>query len=145
MANVLSAPTLAKSRGGHRGQAEEIVQLAISEQAAVRGDPRTVEFQLDPAVEGDPKRRSFASPVASAILGSLRRLYRSEISTRSGTQGHQDAAASGKCGLKLCGPGEWLVEKHGSRMRRSWKKLHLATDADTGRIVASALTGHDGR
>ena len=47
-------------------------------------------------------------------------------------------------GLRLCGPGEWLTEKHGSRRRRSWKKLHLATDADTGRIAASALTGHDG-
>jgi hypothetical protein len=47
-------------------------------------------------------------------------------------------------GLRLCGPGEWLIEKHGSRTRRSWKKLHLATDADTGRIVASVLTGHDG-
>ena len=46
-------------------------------------------------------------------------------------------------GLKLCGPGEWLVEKHGTRMRRSWKKLHLGMDADTGQIVASALTGHD--
>jgi Transposase DDE domain len=45
-------------------------------------------------------------------------------------------------GLRLCGPGEWLAEKHGSRTRRSWKKLHLATDADTGRIVASALTGN---
>jgi hypothetical protein len=44
--------------------------------------------------------------------------------------------------LRLGGPGEWLVEKHGGRTRRSWKKLHLATDADTGRIVASALTGH---
>src|SRR5215218_7582781 len=44
-------------------------------------------------------------------------------------------------GLRRCGPGEWLVEKHGGRTRRSWKKLHLATDADTGRIVASALTG----
>ena len=47
-------------------------------------------------------------------------------------------------GLRLCGPGGWLIEKHGSRTRRSWKKLHLATDADTGRIVASVLTGHDG-
>jgi hypothetical protein len=46
-------------------------------------------------------------------------------------------------GLKLCGPGEWLTEKHGTRRRRSWRKLHLATDADTGRIVASVLTGHD--
>jgi hypothetical protein len=46
-------------------------------------------------------------------------------------------------GLKLCGPGEWLVEKHGSKRRRGWRKLHLATDADTGRIVAALLTDHD--
>ena len=26
-------------------------------------------------------------------------------------------------GLKLCGPGEWLIEKHGTRTRRSWRKL----------------------
>ena len=43
-------------------------------------------------------------------------------------------------GLRLCGPGEWLAEKHGTRRCRSWRKLHLATDADTGRIVASVLT-----
>ena len=47
-------------------------------------------------------------------------------------------------GLKLCGPGEWLIDKHGSRLRRSWKKLHLGVDADTGQIVASTLTDHDG-
>src|SRR3954454_22528568 len=46
-------------------------------------------------------------------------------------------------GLKLCGAGEWLVEKHGTKTRRSWRKLHLGVDADTGRIVASALTGPD--
>src|SRR5689334_14696566 len=46
-------------------------------------------------------------------------------------------------GLKLCGPGEWLLEKHGTRMRRSWRKLHLGVDADTGQIVAAALTTHD--
>jgi hypothetical protein len=43
-------------------------------------------------------------------------------------------------GLKLCGAGEWLLEKHGTKMRRSWRKLHLGVDAGTGRIVASALT-----
>jgi hypothetical protein len=46
-------------------------------------------------------------------------------------------------GLKLCGRGEWLVEKHGTRTRRGWRKLHLGTDTDTGRIVASVLTDHD--
>ena len=25
-------------------------------------------------------------------------------------------------GLKLCGPGEWLIEKHGTKTRRSWRK-----------------------
>jgi hypothetical protein len=46
-------------------------------------------------------------------------------------------------GLKLCGPGEWLAERHGTRTRRGWRRLHLATDADTGRIVASELTDKD--
>ena len=46
-------------------------------------------------------------------------------------------------GLRLCGPGEWLAEKHGTKRRRAWRVLHLATDADTGRIVASALTDRD--
>src|SRR3954469_5110334 len=34
-------------------------------------------------------------------------------------------------GLKLFGAGEWLIEKHGTKTRRSWKKLHLGVDADT--------------
>ena len=44
-------------------------------------------------------------------------------------------------GLKLCGPGAWLIEKHGTKMRRSWRTLPLGVDADTGQIVAAALTG----
>jgi len=43
-------------------------------------------------------------------------------------------------GLKLCGKGEWLLEKHGTATRRSWRMLHLGVDAGTGRIVASMLT-----
>src|SRR3954463_8929404 len=45
-------------------------------------------------------------------------------------------------GLKLCGAGEWLIEKHGTRRRRSWKTLHIGVDTDMGRIVASELTTH---
>ena len=32
-------------------------------------------------------------------------------------------------GLKLCGKGEWLLEKHGTATRRSWRMLHLGVDA----------------
>jgi IS5 family transposase len=43
-------------------------------------------------------------------------------------------------GLKVYGAGEWRQEKHGARARRSWRKLHLAVDADSGMIVAQTLT-----
>ena len=43
-------------------------------------------------------------------------------------------------GLKLCGKGEWLVEKHGAKARRFWRTLHIGMDADTGQIVAATLT-----
>jgi hypothetical protein len=46
-------------------------------------------------------------------------------------------------GLRLCGPGEWLIEKHGTRRRRSWRKLHIGIDAETGQILASELTTSD--
>jgi hypothetical protein len=46
-------------------------------------------------------------------------------------------------GLELCGAGEWLAEKHGTSKRRSWRKLHIGMDADTGRIVAAVLTDKD--
>jgi hypothetical protein len=46
-------------------------------------------------------------------------------------------------GLEVYGAGQWLEEKHGARSRRSWRKLHLALDADTGEIIAQVMTDRD--
>jgi Transposase DDE domain len=46
-------------------------------------------------------------------------------------------------GAGTCGPGEWLVEEHATRTRRSWRKLHIGVDADTGQIIAAELTSKD--
>jgi transposase len=43
-------------------------------------------------------------------------------------------------GLKVFGTGEWPLEKHGGKPRRTWRKLHLAVDPDSGEILASELT-----
>ena len=43
-------------------------------------------------------------------------------------------------GLKVFGAGEWRREKHRGKGRRTWRKLHLAADPDTGEILASELT-----
>ena len=38
-------------------------------------------------------------------------------------------------GVKLSGPGEWLVEKHGTRRRRAWRKLHLGIEPGPARSL----------
>ena len=42
-------------------------------------------------------------------------------------------------GLELFGQGGWDAERHG-RVRRSWRKLHLAVNAGTGEVAAHVLT-----
>ncbi len=43
-------------------------------------------------------------------------------------------------GLKVYGAGAWLTETQGERVRRTWRKLHLAVDPASGAILASELT-----
>lgn len=43
-------------------------------------------------------------------------------------------------GLKIYGEGEWKVRKHGYSKRRTWRKLHLAVDVESGEIQAVVLT-----
>jgi hypothetical protein len=46
-------------------------------------------------------------------------------------------------GLKVYGEGEWKVRQHGYSKRRTWRKLHLGVNADTGEIIAAVLTTND--
>ena len=46
-------------------------------------------------------------------------------------------------GLKIYGEGEWKVKKHGVGKRRTWRKLHLSVDVETGEILACEMTGGD--
>src|SRR3954470_7615096 len=61
---------------------------------------------------------------------------------RSGSSGQLHLLVD-STGLKLGGSGEWLVEKHGTKTRRAWRKSHLGVDAETGRIEAAELTTSD--
>ena len=42
-------------------------------------------------------------------------------------------------GLEVFGAGQWLEAKHGAKSRRTWRKLHLAVDADSGMIAAQVF------
>ena len=43
-------------------------------------------------------------------------------------------------GLKVYGEGEWKVRQHGWSKRRTWRKLHLTIDVESGEIQAAILT-----
>nr|WP_290444354.1 transposase [Pseudoalteromonas sp. XMcav2-N] len=42
--------------------------------------------------------------------------------------------------MKVYGNGEWHARKHGVNQRRTWRKLHLAIDANTHQIVGAELS-----
>lgn len=46
-------------------------------------------------------------------------------------------------GLKLYGEGEWRVRQHGWAKHRTWRKLHLAMDADSHEVTAALITNKD--
>ena len=43
-------------------------------------------------------------------------------------------------GLKIYGEGEWKVRKHGYSKRRTWRKLHLGAEPESGEIQAVLMT-----
>ena len=43
-------------------------------------------------------------------------------------------------GLKVYGEGEWKVRQHGISRRRTWKKVHLGIDPQSGEILAVEMT-----
>ena len=47
-------------------------------------------------------------------------------------------------GLKMVGASEWHLEKHDGKPRRSWRKLHIAIDPDSGDFLAAELTTTEG-
>jgi hypothetical protein len=53
--------------------------------------------------------------------------------------GHIDIVMD-STGLKIYGEGEWKVRMHGKSKRRTWRKLHIGTDPESGEIEAVALT-----
>lgn len=43
-------------------------------------------------------------------------------------------------GLKVYGEGEWKVRQHGWSKRRTWRKMHVTIDVESGEIQAALLT-----
>lgn len=43
-------------------------------------------------------------------------------------------------GMKIYGEGEWKMRTHGKEKRRTWRKIHMAVDAETKEILVCVMT-----
>lgn len=62
-----------------------------------------------------------------------------EVVLPKNVSGHIDIVMD-STGLKIYGEGEWKVRTHGKSKRRTWRKLHIGADPESGEIEAVALT-----
>lgn len=62
-----------------------------------------------------------------------------EVKLPKKASGHLDIVMD-STGLKIYGEGEWKIRTHGKSKRRTWRKLHLGVDAESGEIQAAELT-----
>ncbi len=72
---------------------------------------------------------------------SLRGTSLAVVCRRSGSKKPRHVVID-STGLKVYGEGEWKVRVHGIGKRRTWRKLHLAMDADSQEVIAVQVTGN---
>src|SRR3954454_14804193 len=134
------------TRGGQAWYSELAILTALTVRAVFRLALRQTEGLIGSIINllgldlATPDHTTLSR--RAATLGVPR--PRSDSNSGAGNHAEPVHLLVDSTGLKLCGAGEWLIEKHGTRRRRSWRKMHIGVDADMGRIVASELTPHDG-
>jgi hypothetical protein len=112
-----------------------VIQLTVGEQAAVGGDPGTVEFELDPAIESGSQREffGFTRRVLHDRAPSL--VANSNWISKIGRSRHQNISSHGKSGLNTVE----IICASTARSRREavFGIAHL--DALTQRLVAATI------
>ncbi len=74
------------------------------------------------------QRRSKSIPISIKVRGSWKQ--------------HVDLVVD-STGLKVYGEGEWKVRKHGKDKNRTWRKVHMGSDASDLEILSVEVTGND--
>ncbi|KAF1018066.1 MAG: hypothetical protein E5299_00136 [Burkholderia gladioli] len=62
---------------------------------------------------------------------------------RSFSTSNRSIWMSTDAGLKVYGEGEWEVRQRGYAKRRTWRKVHLALNANTGQVQAALTTNQN--
>jgi transposase len=128
-----------EEKSGKRGRSNQYSQMAI-ECMAVLGEVYSLPLR---ATEGfvssimKMMKINLAVPDFSTLSRRKRKLEIVLPRRRKNEPIHLIVDATG---LKVYGEGEWKVRQHGYLKRRTWRKLHIGIDEETGEIVAATAT-----
>jgi hypothetical protein len=129
------------SRGAQPWYSPLAIQTALTLRAVFRLAPRQTEGLIGSMV--GLLGLALAVPDHSTLSRRAQTLEVPRPRSGSGAESEPVHLLVDSTGLKLYGAGEWLLERHGTKTRRSWRKLHIGMDADTGEIIAAELTTND--
>lgn len=131
------APRQSKRNGHPIVYADEVFLMALTIRAVYSLPLRALE--------------GFLQSILCLLKVDLKAPSYTQICRRSKTLGRRLKRLSQKrptdivfdsTGLKVYGEGEWKVRVHGKSKRRTWRKLHIGMDPDSGQILAAELTSN---
>jgi Transposase DDE domain len=125
-----------KTGGGQRKYSDLAIEICLTLRVAFRLALR----QTQGFIRSIAKLMGFALPVPYFSTLS-RRGKRLKVAQKSRTSDKPITLIVDSTGLKVHSEVGWNGLKHGAKgARKSWRKLHLALDPDSGDILASELT-----
>lgn len=130
---------LNKKKTGKRGASATYSDLAIATMSTLGSIMKLAGRQTEGFVESLLRLMGVELSVPDHSTVS-RRLGKLEVSLPviEGTGSRHVVVDS--TGIKVYGEGEWKVRQHGYSKRRTWRKLHLGVDEETGEILAAVIS-----
>lgn len=127
---------------GKRGASVMYSDLAIMTMATVKAVYRLAGRQCQGFLESIFELMGIELSVPEHSTLS-RRLSRLEIALPVVPKAGARHVVVDSTGVKVYGEGEWKTRQHGISKRRTWRKLHLGVDEETGEILAAVVTTND--
>ena len=133
---------LTKEKTGNRGASTTYSEIAIATMSTVKSVFCLAGRQTQGFIESvfELMQIDLAVPDHSTVSRRLGNLKIELPVKRSGQARHLVVDSTG---VKVDGEGEWKTRQHGISKRRTWRKLHLGIDENTGEIISAVATTND--
>ena len=135
---------LTQEKTGRRGASPTYSDSAIATVSTIKSLFHLAGRQAQGFVESLFELMGIELPVPDHSTVS-RRLGSLSVSMPVEGKAHPRHLVVDSTGIKVYGEGEWKARQHGASKRRTWRKLHLGVDEETGESLIAEVSTNDYR